>query len=170
MSKRAMASDPFAPAPAAACARFRIEVLQATEATDDLVLALNRLIPQLSASAPPLSNAALTEILAATDNALLVALDRERGGAIVGTLTLVVFRIPTGLRAWIEDVVVDADARKQGVGRALTAEAMRLAAARGVRTLDLTTSPSRLSAHRLYANLGFERRDSSVYRYLPGSK
>src|SRR5262245_5233109 len=111
-----MAIDPLA---ATAPAPLRIEVRRATEATDALLLALNRLIPQLSASAPPLSQAALTEFLAATDNALLVALDRER--AIVGMLTLVVFRIPTGLRAWIEDVVVDAAARGQGVGRALTA-------------------------------------------------
>jgi ribosomal protein S18 acetylase RimI-like enzyme len=165
-----MAIDPPAPARAAAPAPFRFEVQRATEATDDLLLALNRLIPQLSASAAPLSEYALADILAATDNALLVALDRERGGAIVGTLTLVVFRIPTGLRAWIEDVVVDTDARGQGVGRALTAEAMRLAAARRVRTLDLTSSPSRLSAHRLYVSLGFELRGSSVYRHIPESK
>jgi ribosomal protein S18 acetylase RimI-like enzyme len=165
-----MGTDTFAPARAAARSPLSLEVRRATEATDDLLAGLNRLIPQLSASALPLSKDALADILAATDNALLVALDRERGGAIVGTLTLVVFRIPTGLRAWIEDVVVDIEARGRGVGRALTAEAMRLAAARRVRTLDLTSSQARSSAHRLYASLGFELRGSSVYRHIPESK
>ena len=85
--------------------------------------------------------------------------------AIVGTLTLVLFRIPTGVRGWIEDVIVDETARGLGVGEALTAEAIRLADDAGARTLDLTSRPSRRAAHRLYSKLGFEVRDTSVYRH-----
>ena len=98
---------------------------------------------------------------------LLVAVDDERAGAdaIVGSLTLVLFRIPTGLRAWIEDVVVDGTARGTGVGEALNRRALALAAERGARTVDLTSRPSREAANRLYARLGFERRETNVYRH-----
>lgn len=88
------------------------------------------------------------------------------GGDIVGALTLVLFPIPTGTRAWIEDVVVDEAARGQGVGAALTQEAIRLARAEGARTVDLTSRPSRAAANRLYERLGFQLRDSKVYRFV----
>ena len=86
-------------------------------------------------------------------------------GAIIGTLTLVMFPLPTGLRAWIEDVVVDEAARGQGVGAALTVEALRLAREAGARTVDLTSRPSREAAGRLYERAGFQLRDSRLYRY-----
>jgi ribosomal protein S18 acetylase RimI-like enzyme len=89
-------------------------------------------------------------------------------GEIVGALTLVMFPIPTGLRAWIEDVVVDEAARGQGAGAALTREAVRLAQADGARTVDLTSRPSRQAANRLYERLGFQVRDSTVYRLADG--
>ena len=86
-------------------------------------------------------------------------------GRIVGLLTLAVFRIPTGVRAWIEDVVVDESERGQGVGEALTREALRRAEAAGARTVDLTSRPSREAANRLYRRLGFVDRETNVYRY-----
>ncbi len=98
---------------------------------------------------------------------LLVARDGEPP-EIVGTLTLVVFRIPTGLRAWVEDVVVDDSVRGRGVGSALTREALRRAEAAGARTVDLTSRPSREAANRLYRRLGFELRETNVYRYSTG--
>jgi ribosomal protein S18 acetylase RimI-like enzyme len=84
-------------------------------------------------------------------------------------LTLAVFRIPTGVRAWIEDVAVDTEARGKGIGEALTREAVRLAAARGARTIELTSRPSREAANRLYRRLGFELRETNVYRYTISS-
>ncbi len=84
---------------------------------------------------------------------------------INGALTLVMFPAPTGLRAWIEDVVVDESARGQGAGVALTAEALRLAQAAGARTVDLTSRPSREAAGRLYERVGFEVRSSRLYRF-----
>ncbi len=146
-----------------------IEISVATEATQELVDALGHLIPQLSSSAVALDKAALDDVIETPSNTLLLARDREHEHKIVGTLTLVVFRIPTGIRAWIEDVVVDSGARGRGVGEALTQEAIRLAAERGAKTVDLTSRRSREAAHRLYEKVGFVLRDTGVYRYS-GSK
>ena len=136
-----------------------IEVL--LEVTDEDVHAINRLLPQLSRSAPPLDAAALQQIATWNGNSLLVA---RAAGEIVGMLTLVMFPIPTGLRVRIEDVVVDESVRGQGVGAELSREAIRLATEAGARTIDLTSRPSRESANRLYERLGFRLRDTRVYR------
>ena len=136
-----------------------VEVLR--EVTDETVKAFARLLPQLSRSAQPLTAEALRTLVTWPGNRQLVA---RVDGEVVGALTLVLFPIPTGLRAWIEDVVVDEAARGQGVGAALTQEAVRLAWAAGARTVDLTSRPSRAAANRLYERLGFELRDSKVYR------
>jgi ribosomal protein S18 acetylase RimI-like enzyme len=138
-----------------------IEVLLLREVTDEDARAINRLLPQLSKSAPPLDAAALQQTATWNGNSLLVA---RAAGEIVGMLTLVMFPIPTGLRVRIEDVVVDESARGQGVGTALSREAIRLAKAAGARTIDLTSRPSRESANRLYERLGFRLRDTRVYR------
>ena len=139
---------------------MRVEVLD--QVTDEIVVAFDRLLPQLSRSAEALDAAALRRLVSYEANTILIA---RSGDAIVGTLTLVVFPIPTGLRAWIEDVVVDESARGQGVGAALTEEALRVARAAGVRTVDLTSRPERAAANRLYQRLGFAQRNSRVYRY-----
>jgi ribosomal protein S18 acetylase RimI-like enzyme len=136
-----------------------IEVVQ--EVTGDLVEAFGRLLPQLSRSAQPLDGKALRALTEWPGNRLLVA---RIGDQIVGTLTLVTFPIPTGRRAWIEDVVVDEAARGRGVGAALTQAAVELARADGARTVDLTSRPTRAAANRLYERLGFQVRDSKVYR------
>jgi GNAT superfamily N-acetyltransferase len=97
-----------------------VEIGVADAATQEVVDAFARLLPQLSSSATALSHETLTEIIAAPHNTVLLARDPSAGGQIVGTLTLVIFRIPTATRAWIEDVVVDGAARGRGVGEALT--------------------------------------------------
>jgi ribosomal protein S18 acetylase RimI-like enzyme len=89
---------------------------------------------------------------------------RDEEGSIVGTLTLVAFRIPTGVGAWIEDVVVDEGARRRGVGETLMTVAIRLAEDSGARHLNLTSRPEREAANRLYQRLGFEQRETNVYR------
>lgn len=140
-----------------------VTVSIADEVTDELVDAWVRLTPQLSSSSPPPTREQLHEIVTSPATELLIA--RGDDGTILGSLTLVLFRIPTGLRAWIEDVVVDGEARGQGVGAALNTYAVDVAAERGARTVDLTSRPSREAANRLYQRLGFEKRDSNVYRY-----
>ena len=137
----------------------------ATEVTPELVEAFTRLIPQLSSSNAPPSEAELAELVASPTTTLFVA--RGEDGTIAGTLTLCTFRIPTGIRAWIEDVVVDGAARGQGVGRALTQAAIDESHRRGARTVDLTSRPSREDANRLYQSLGFQPRDTNVYRHQP---
>lgn len=139
-----------------------VEITEATEATAELVDAFERLTPQLSSSNPPPSAEALGTVAASDATRLLVA---HANGEIVGSLTLVLVRIPTGLRAIIEDVVVDERSRGQGVGRALNEAALELAKAAGAVTVDLTSRPSREAANRLYLRLGFEARDTNVYRY-----
>ena len=137
----------------------RVEI--ADEATEELVDGLNALLPQLSTNAAPLTSDAVRALVESTAITLFIARDE---GRIVGSLTLVVFPIPTGVRAWIEDVVVDASARGAGVGEALTKAAIEEARRHDVRSIDLTTRPSREAANRLYARLGFELRDTNVYR------
>lgn len=144
-----------------------IEIVEATAVDDELVAAFERLTPQLSSSSPPPTRSELEAICASPATRLLVARDAEGDGRIVGSLTLVLFRIPTGLRAWIEDVVVDTEARRAGVGGALNEEALARAADAGARTVDLTSRPSREDAIRLYQRLGFRRRETDVYRYSP---
>ncbi len=139
-----------------------VEITEATEATAELVEAFERLTPQLSSSNPPPSAEALSAIASSDATRLLVA---HADGDIVGSLTLVLVRIPTGLRAIIEDVVVDERSRGQGVGRMLNEAALELARATGAVTVDLTSRPTREAANRLYLNLGFVVRDTNVYRY-----
>ncbi len=140
---------------------MRIETCTAVD--DDLVAAMGRLIPQLSSSAAPPDLATLDRIVGSDACHLLIA--RDDDDTVLGSMTLVVFPIPTGTRAWIEDVVVDADARGRGVGEALNREALELAHRLGARTVDLTSRPSREAANRLYRRIGFEPRDTNVYRY-----
>jgi ribosomal protein S18 acetylase RimI-like enzyme len=132
------------------------------EVTAEVVEAFSRLLPQLSASAEPLDTASLGEIVGTSANTVLLA---RSDGRITGSLTLVIFPIPTGVRAWIEDVVVDQAARGQGIGEALTLEALRLARAAGAKTVDLTSRPSREAAGRLYQRVGFKQRETRLYRY-----
>jgi ribosomal protein S18 acetylase RimI-like enzyme len=139
-----------------------IAVDVARRVDDDLAAAAARLVTQLSDSTAPPAAADLEEIVGGPATTLLVA---RQGQVIVGMLTLAVFRIPTGVRAWIEDVVVDEAARGRGVGERLTAEALRIAAARGARTVELTSRPSREAANRLYQRMGFVRRETNVYRF-----
>ena len=134
----------------------------ATEATPELVEAFGRLIPQLSKSSPPPTVAELREMIESPASDVLVA---RVDGRVVGTLTLVTFRIPTGVRAWIEDVVVDDSARGHGVGEALNRVALERAGAKGAKTVDLTSRPSREAANRLYQRIGFVARDTNVYRF-----
>jgi ribosomal protein S18 acetylase RimI-like enzyme len=140
----------------------QVEVEVITEVNGELVAAFARLVPQLSRSAPPPDRDTLAAMIRHDAITLLVA---RLDGEVVGTLTLVMFPIPTGLRAWIEDVVVDESARRTGTGQALSEAAVRIAQEAGARTVDLTSRPSRQAAGRLYERIGFVQRDSRVYRY-----
>ncbi len=141
-----------------------IVVHEATETTDELVAAFAVLIPQLSSSNPPPTAHEVAAMVDSDASVVLVARDGA-DGPIVGSLTLALFRIPTGVRAWIEDVVVDESVRGRGVGEALTVHALDRARATGARTVDLTSRPSREAANRLYRRIGFSERSTNVYRF-----
>lgn len=134
------------------------------QVTTEVVEAVARLVPQLSSTAGPPGEAELETMLASADDTLFVARLNE-AGEIVGMLSFVTYRIPTGLHGVIEDVVVDDAARGSGVGTTLIEAALGEARRRGVRNVDLTSRPSREEANRLYVKLGFEQRQTNVYRY-----
>jgi ribosomal protein S18 acetylase RimI-like enzyme len=140
-----------------------VRIEEATEVTPELVTAVGALLPHLSKSSPPPSAAEVREMVAAPGTVLFVA--RDDDDRIVGTLTLVLFRIPTGIRAWIEDVIADPAASGQGIGKLLTQAALDEARRRGARNVDLTSRPSREAANHIYSSMGFEQRETNVYRY-----
>ncbi|HEX5946706.1 MAG TPA: GNAT family N-acetyltransferase [Acidimicrobiales bacterium] len=139
---------------------MKVEI--ATTLTPAIVDAVERLVPQLSRSNPPPTTNELGDVVSSPATDLFIAIDDT--GTVIGMATLAVFRIPTGLRAWIEDVVVDEAGRGQGVGEALTNGMVARARELGCRTVDLTSRPSREAANRLYKRAGFELRDTNVYR------
>ncbi|MCL6674265.1 GNAT family N-acetyltransferase [Streptomyces panaciradicis] len=141
---------------------MKIQVEAAREADQELVDALGRLLPQLSRSARPLDAPALARDLACDTNTVLVA---RADHGIVGTLTLTTVPLPSGLRARVEDVIVDEAARGHGIAGLLMEQALQSAREAGARTVDLTSRPDREAANRLYERLGFQRRGSTVYRY-----
>lgn len=139
---------------------MRIEIV--TAATDELRQAFQRLVPQLTKNNPPPSLDDLQALVADSSSTLLIA--RANPGEIIGSLTLIVYRVPTGLRALIEDVVVDESARGQGAGEALMRRAIDLAKEKGAANISLTSNPMRAAANRLYPRVGFERRQTNVYQ------
>lgn len=143
-----------------------IQIEQPPVVSDELLEAMASLLPQLSRSAK--FSPELIQALVSHDatNLLIARLD----GRIVGALTLVMYPLPTGKRAHIDDVVVDESARGRGVGGSLVAAAIAIAEQQGARTVDLTSRPSRTAAIKLYSDLGFKQRDSHVYRYVPSAE
>ena len=140
---------------------MKVEIVNAV--TPQLQSAVERLVPQLSRSNPPPTAAELEEIVTAPATDFFVATADD--GTIVGVATLATFRIPTGVRAWVEDVIVDSAARGGGIGRALTEAMIERSRELGAVTVDLTSRPSRADANRLYQRIGFTKRDTNVYRY-----
>ena len=145
-----------------------IKVFEITEMSQKVYDTFERLLPQLSSSAKTPTWDELTELIASKAAIVLAAVDDEDPEEkILGTMTLVVFRIPTGVRAWVEDVVVDKEARGKGIGEKLIRTSIERAKAEGAKTVDLTSRPSRVEAGRLYKRCGFEMRETCVFRRIP---
>jgi len=139
-----------------------IEIFEVTKSNESTLKLVNKLLPQLSKSAQPLTSGKLEDIVQSTHVHLFIA---QEGAEVLGMLSLVVFPIPTGIRAWVEDVVVDESARGKGVGRALSEYAVQAASEKGALTVDLTSRPSRVAANQLYQKVGFQLRETNVYRF-----
>ena len=138
-----------------------MKIYRVTECSANLIEVLEQLLPQLSSSATMPSEEYIESMLNNENFYLLVA---EHEGAIVGMLSLVVVDIPTGRKAWIEDVVVDSRARGLHIGQALVEEAKVCAKEVGAKKIYLTSNPSRKAAHALYKKCGFEEYDTTVFR------
>lgn len=134
---------------------------QAVTVTDELLDALTRLIPQLKISSPRLTSDGLAGLLASDATSLLTA--RDESGAIVGMLTLIHYRTPTGVRARIEDVVVDESVRGKGIAVDLVQHALSIAREKGADGVALTSNPRREAANRLYQKVGFKIWETNVY-------
>ncbi len=145
-----------------------IKIFEITEMSQKVYDAFERLLPQLSSSAKIPTWEELEDLINSKAGIVLAAVDDEDPEeTILGTMTLVVFRIPTGVRAWVEDVVVDKEARGKGIGEKLIRTSIERAKAEGAKTIDLTSRPSRVEAHRLYKRCGFEMRETCVFRRIP---
>ena len=142
-----------------------MHISKATQVTGELLDALHKLVPQLTSNNPPPSETQLAHLLDSGTSSLLVARWPDQNGLIAGILTLIVYPVPTGIRAHIEDVVVDGGYRGKGIGEALVLEALRLAREAGANRVLLTSNPKREAANRLYQRLGFKRRETNVYFY-----
>ena len=140
-----------------------VNIRAVTEVTESLTDAYKVLIPQLSSSSNPPTGEALQRIIESDSAQILIAEDEN--GEILGTMTLIIFQIPTGIRAWIEDVVVDNSARGKGIGKKLNLAALELARQAGAKTVDLTSRPARQEANQLYRSIGFAERETNVYRF-----
>lgn len=139
-----------------------MEIFEAKEVTDEMVEMWRRLMPQLSSSSPLPTREQLESIVNSQSVVLFMA---REDGKLVGSLSLAYFRVPTGTRGWIEDVVVDESMRGHGIGEALTRCALAKARELNIRTVDLTSRPSREAANRLYQRVGFQLRTTNLYRY-----
>lgn len=145
---------------------MKIEICRVRECSSNLIAAIERLLPQLSSSAATPSQEYVEGLLASDNMHLFVA--KMEDGAIVGMLSLVVVDIPTGRKAWIEDVVTDSSCRGCGVGKMLVERAIEEARNASVKRIYLTSNPSRLAAHALYRKCGFESYDTTVFRRFVG--
>ena len=140
-----------------------VSIRPVTEVTESLTDAYRVLIPQLSSSSGPPTGEALQRIIESDSAQILIA--ENENGEILGTMTIIIFQIPTGIRAWIEDVVVDSSVRGKGIGKKLNLAALELAKQAGAKTVDLTSRPARQEANQLYRSIGFVERETNVYRF-----
>lgn len=140
-------------------------IVRATAATQELIAAFERLIPQLKLTVPPPSRREVEALVSSDSSILLVARYPDELAAIAGVLTLIVYRVPTGIRARIEDVVVDETIRGKGIGEALMRHALTVAREAGADGVALTSNPNRDAANRLYQRLGFAPWQTNLYFY-----
>jgi ribosomal protein S18 acetylase RimI-like enzyme len=140
-------------------------IARVTAVTDEVIEAFERLLPQLKPSFPPLSRREMEVLVSSTSSILLLVRYPDDSSPILGILTLIVYRVPTGIRARVEDVVVDEATRGKGIGEALIRHALSMAREAGADGVALTSNPKREAANRLYQRLGFKPWQTNLYFY-----
>jgi len=136
-----------------------------TSPTEEIYQAFQRLIPQLTQHSSPPSREDLQVMTGSSETVIFIAREDDEQQQIIGSATLGLFQTPTGWHGWIEDVIVDEGARRQGVGKALTEACLQKARELGLREVNLTSRPARQAANQLYVSMGFSRRESNLYRF-----
>ena len=139
---------------------MQLEIVTKTD--EELYEAFQRLVPQLTDNNPPPSLNDLADLVRDSSSTLVIA--RNDNNDIVGALTLAVYRVPTGIRSVIEDVIVDISTRGEGVGEALMLRGIELARQKGAGNISLTSNPMRVAANKLYLRVGFEKRETNAYQ------
>lgn len=143
--------------------KVEMQIERITHIDESVVSAFEILMPQLTGNDEFPTYENLKKVIDSENVHLYFAIDSEE--KVIGTITLVFIRIPTGLKAWIEDVIVDKKSRGRGIATAMIRHAIQIAREKGVPKVDLTSQPRRIAANKLYQKLGFEKRESNVYRY-----
>ena len=142
-----------------------MHIASVAEVTEELFEALQRFVPQLGAHKVPPSWEELKNLVESEASTLLIARDPDENGPIAGILCLTIYRVPTGVRSIIEDVVVDETKRRRGMGEALVRRAIDLARESGANGVSLTSNPTREAANKLYQAIGFQLRKTNPYFY-----
>jgi ribosomal protein S18 acetylase RimI-like enzyme len=142
-----------------------MQIEQVSVFSDELYEAFLKLIPQLTVTKLPPTREDLDVLIKSESSLLVIARQSETRGSIIGAACLVVYRVPTGVRAIVEDVIVDESVRSQGIGEALIKKLIEIAKEKGANGVALTSNPSRMSANRLYQRIGFSRRETNAYFY-----
>lgn len=140
-----------------------IAIREVTVFLPEVLSAVSKLVMQLDAHADQFTESDLQTIIESDATHLYLAYSQENN-EIVGMVTLVVYRIPYKKKGWIEDVVVNESHRGKGIGTTLMQHVIAEAKRLQVKTLDLTSRPKREQANHLYQSLGFEKRETNVYR------
>ena len=140
-------------------------IVKALEVTEELHKAILQLIPQLRKHKIPPTQEELKKLVNSESSTLLVAHRDGEDDQIVGVLCLTIYRVPTGVRSIIEDLVVEESARREGVGQALIHYAIGLAQEAGAAGITLTSNPQREAANQFYQSMGFELRNTNPYVY-----
>lgn len=136
-----------------------------TQPNEEIYRAFCRLIPQLTLNSTPPSMKELHAMFRSQNTIIFIARDEEKNNRIIGSATLGLFQSPTGRHGWIEDVIVDGEFRRRGIGKALTLACLKKAIELGLKEVNLTSRPSREAANQLYQSIGFELRETNVYRF-----
>jgi GNAT superfamily N-acetyltransferase len=143
-----------------------IAINRLIEVNTDTLRQINALLPQLSPDIKPLNLEKLLSIVQSKVNFIYVATDQESGDRIVGMILMVVIQQFAGTKCWIEDVVVAGSYRNHGIAKLLIETAITELPPEAS-SINLTSNPERSAAHKLYARLDFEARDTIVFRRHP---
>lgn len=143
-----------------------MHIEKVSQVTEEIYEAVQRLVPLLGAHKPRPSREDLERLVNSGTSTLLVARFPDETSPITGMLTIAFYRVPTGGRSIVEDMVVAEDFRGMGIAKALLLSAIELAREAGANGVTLTSHPGRVEANQLYVRMGFTKRNTNAYIFL----